>query len=325
MAIQVVRTLIDDRPTWGVHRSGTVTLLPGDWPTTGEFLTGGGADAARSIAGTVADRTPEISLDELRVLSPVTKDGDYICQGLNYASHLRELGLDPGKAVHNIIFHKASSSLCGANDDIVRPAGVRALDYEVELGLVVGASIEGPVEVSSDNLHQLVGGLVITNDISARDVQIACEQFCKGKSYRTFGPTGPFLVLLSPSELERWEELVLSLSVNGELRQRALASDMIHQPAATLRELSQVRDLVPGDLIATGTPAGVALEAPGRIKAKLAMLMSPARRAAIVARMADRDPRYLRPGDVITASIETEDGAIALGQQENRVVEAGQH
>ena len=325
MALQIARVLENDQVRWCLHHGaeapGQLTTIDGDWMTTGEFLTQGGPAAAERALELKKD-APSLTRADARLLSPVTPDGDFICQGLNYASHLRELGMDPSKATENILFHKASSSLCGALDDVVRPSRVRALDYELELGLVVGAEVTGPVEVTSENLHQFVAGLVMVNDISARDVQLAAEQFCKGKSYRTFGPTGPFLVLPTRKEWSRWGELILTLSVNGELRQQAPASDMIHQPADTIRELSEVRDLRPGDLIATGTPAGVALQSPGKVKALIARLLSPGRRAQIVTRLAEHDPRYLKPGDEIVATIATADGAIDLGEQRNRVVDA---
>ena len=321
MTLQIVRFLADHRPVWGVHQAGQVTHLAGDWLSTGEFLAEGGPEAAELAVRRLDHELAISALPDLRLLSPVTVDGDFICQGLNYASHLRELGMDPEKATQNVIFHKASSSLCGANDEVIRPRNVQALDYELELGLVVGRSIEGPIEVTPETLPNFIAGMVIVNDISARDIQIATEQFCKAKSYRTFGPTGPFLTLPTAQEWTRWGELMLTLSVNGELRQRAPASDMLHKPWETLRELSEIRDLKPGDLIATGTPAGVALRSPGKIKSKLAMLMSPARRGEIVAGMAQNDPRYLQVGDVITASIATADGAIDLGAQRNLVAD----
>ena len=100
-----------------------------------------------------------------------------------------------------MIFSKADSSLCGAYTEIIRPAHVQLLDYEIELGLVIGTEITEPVEVTDENLHQFVAGLVIFNDVSARDVQLLQGQWLKGKSYRTFGPTGPYFYLLDQDEM----------------------------------------------------------------------------------------------------------------------------
>jgi len=314
MAIQVVRFQTASGPQWGVHSNGKVAALSGDWPTTGLFLTEGGVEAASAVIAF------DLGLDELKLLSPLTQDADYICQGLTYASHLKEIGRDPKDAIHNIFFHKASSCICGPTDDVVRPAHVQALDYEIELALIVSRPITSPVEVTDENLHEFVGALTITNDISARDVQVSHEQFCKAKSYRTFGPTGPFLVLLSPDELRRYGELVLTLSVDGQERQRNVAADMIHKPAATLTELSQIRDLKPGDMIATGTPGGVALKVPGKLAMFVGALMSPVQRSEIIAKRAVKDPDYLRPGNILTCQVATPDGEIDLGRQENKII-----
>lgn len=316
MALQIVRFEEDGHVKWGVHNDGKVAALDGNWPTTGSFLTEGGPDAAR------AAEPGELNLKDVTLLSPVTRDGDYICLGMNYVSHVLDVGRKVEDAQHNVFFTKASSCICGPMDEIVRPAHVKALDYEVELGLVITKAVTGPVQVTADNLHDYIGALVVTNDISARDVQIACEQFNKGKSYRTFGPTGPFLVLVTKDELARWGDLDLELSVDGERRQHMPASDMIHQPIATLQELSEVRDLKPGDMIATGTPVGTALSAPGKVAMAIAKQLSPAKRGELVANNAHKNPKYLQPGQTIVAKIATPDGQIDLGTQTNTIVEA---
>lgn len=316
MAFQIIRYAENNTAKWGLHRQGKVAPLTGDWPTTGDFLTQGGAQAAAEAGAATLD------YGALTLLSPITRDGDYICLGMNYASHVRDVGRDPKDAVHNVFFTKASSCISGPHDDIIRPTHVKALDYEVELGLVIGKAINGPLKITSDTLHDYIAALVITNDVSARDVQIACEQFNKGKSYRSFGPTGPFLLLVAKDELARWHELVLQLSVDGEVRQNMAASDMLHQPIATLQEMSEVRDLKPGDMIATGTPAGTALKAPGKLGMFIASQLSAPKRGALVAKNAAKNPHYLQPGQTITASIKTPDGALDLGVQINKVASA---
>lgn len=315
MAVQVVRYRTDSSFCWGAHADGMVCPLEGQWLTTGEFLTNGGVEAAHAAFDFT---TP---LADLKLLSPVTSDADYICQGLNYASHLREIGRDPRDAVHNIFFQKAASCICAPGDNIVRPPHVKALDYEIELGLIVSCAITGSLSITDEDLHDFLGGVVITNDISARDVQVSHEQFNKAKSYRTFGPTGPFLVLLSREEWRRYGELELVLSVDGEERQRGEASDMIHKPGATLTELSEIRDLKPGDMIATGTPGGVALKVLGKLAMLVGAFMSPSKRSEIIAKRAQSDPDYLRPGNTVTCSIATPDRVIDLGTLENTVVE----
>ena len=156
--------------------------------------------------------------------------------------------------------------------------------------------------------------------IIARDVQLAETQFYRAKSYRTFTPTGPHLTLVDGSDLARFDELRLRLWVNGELRQESTAADMIHRPAETLTELSSVQNWRPGDLVATGTPGGCALRVPRWPLRVAALAMSPTRRFDAVRSAAAKNPRRLRPGDVVEASIATDDGAIDLGRQRCLVV-----
>lgn len=314
MAIQVVRYRLEDEIGWAVHFRGGLTPLAGRYDTTRAFIEQGGVAEARGLAP-----TPTLSLDQVELLSPVTSDGDYICQATNYAGHLREIGRSPADLLANVFFTKASSCLCGPNDTIQRPGHVRLLDYEIELGLVLGRVIDGPVTVTEDNLHEFVAGWVITNDITARDVQVSHEQFHKSKSYRTFGPTGPFLVLPTAQEAGRWRDLQLQLRVNGQLRQNACASDMIYGPCATLSELSQIRDLKPGDMVATGTPAGVAIKVPSKQKVALAGFLPPAKRFAAFLKAQRGVEAYLKDGDLIEASISDAAGRLDLGVQRNRV------
>lgn len=314
MALQIVRYEHDGTIGWGVHRDGKVVPIGAGWQSTGEFLSAGGREAASA-----ATQAGELPLEAVRLLSPVTPDREYICQATNYASHLREIGRNPEDQTNNVIFHKAPSCISGPLDDVVKPPHVQLLDYEVELGLIVGTAITGPIDPTAQTLHRWIAGLVVTNDISARDVQVSHEQFCKAKSYRTFGPTGPFLVLPDPEEFESWGQLELSLSVNGQERQRAPASDMIFDPVATLAELSRVRDLRPGDMIATGTPSGVALTVPAAPLMFIGKFLSPAARYRAFVKGQLRNPAYLKDGDVIECGIKTPDGSIDLGRQRTRV------
>jgi 2-keto-4-pentenoate hydratase/2-oxohepta-3-ene-1,7-dioic acid hydratase in catechol pathway len=200
---------------------------------------------------------------------------------------------------------------------------VQLLDYEIELGLVLRRDLPPGTQVRPDELAAWLAGVSIVNDLSARDVQLPQGQFYKGKSYRGFGPVGPGLVLLTPQEWARWPELRMRLAVNGQTRQDAYCREMIHWPAPTLTELASMHDLRAGDLIATGTPAGCAARAPG----KLAMFvvrhfMSDTAKWEMFVRNGRKNPAYLRPGDRISASIRTDDGAIDLGEQ-TTVITAG--
>lgn len=296
---------------WGLLEDGSVHPLGEDVRSTADVL----ADAA-TTAGAARSARP-VPIDEVRLMAP-TPDARILCQGANYRSHMIESGMDPDRAF-NMIFTKSTASLSGPHDDIVRPAHVRLLDYEVELGLVLRSSITGPTEVTGATLADHVGGFVVANDVSARDVQLPQGQWYKGKSYRTFCPVGPYLVVPDPDEVARWSQLRLRLTVNGEVRQDSLAGDMVFGPAATLTELSQLEDLAPGDLILTGTPGGVALQPPPAPVQRIAGLLPEARRWQLFVTGQARSDAYLKPGDVVEASIRTDDGTLDLGTQRTTV------
>ncbi len=321
MATRVARLEVNGASIWAVETSLGLLPIDGDYPTTRAFFEEGGEEAARALAQSPTGRP--IDLAAAKWLSPVTQDAEFVCQATNYANHVREVGRDPASVVNNVLFRKASSCISPANTDIIKPKHVMLLDYEIELGLVLRKGFGGPIEVAPETVGEWVGGLVIVNDVSARDVQISHEQFHKAKSYRTFGPVGPWLVLITAEEGLRIKDLLLTLCVNGEVRQKDYAGDMIFAPPATLTELSQIMDLRAGDLIATGTPGGVALHPPSATVQKWAnFLLSPKKRFMMFLKGQLKNPKYLQPGQTMTATIATEDGLIDLGQQTNIIVTA---
>lgn len=262
-----------------------------------------------------------LALDKVTLLSPVTPNQQFICQGINYRSHVEESGMRLSDFPFNTLFTKAGSSITSAHAPVACPPEVQLLDYEVELGLVMRQSMTAETHVTPETLGQWLAGITIVNDLSARDIQLPQVQFYKGKSYRGFAPVGPSLVLLEPHEWARWPELHMRLSVNGQPRQDAYCGEMIHQPAATLSELSRIQDLHAGDLIATGTPAGCAAKAPGKLTMRFAkMFLSDTTKWRIFIKKGRDNPAYLRPGDRMVVSIRTDDGAIDLGQQTTSIV-----
>ena len=234
MTTDVVRYRHAGRTAWGVTRAEGVIPIDGDFESTRDFVLEGLGRARAAAEGTGL-----LPHSEVELLCPITPDRQFLCQAVNYHSHMRESGMSPEGSPFNIFFRKASSCLAPATTDIVKPPHVEFLDYEVELGLVLSRDLRGPVEVTEQNLHEYVAALVLVNDVSARDIQLPEMQFYKGKSYRTFGPVGPHLTLVGAEELARFDELRLSLSVNGEERQNALTTDMVHRPAPTLTEFSR--------------------------------------------------------------------------------------
>ena len=316
MALNVVRFDDAGTPRWGLVVDSRIHTLDLDANSTADFM-----ERGLAIARTAAEQpAPDRDLADTRLLCPITSDRQLIAQGLNYSSHLREIGIPSGRLPFNTLFRKASSCLAPADTDVVRPPHVRLLDYEVEIGIVMKRAITGPVTVTRGNLADYVGALVLHNDVSARDVQLPQVQFYKGKSYRTFGPTGPWLTLVDAEDLAHFDEIAIRLEVNGDVRQQSLAADISFKPAETLTELSELQDLGPGDLVVTGTPGGTAVKSPGPIKMLVARLLPDSKRWQLFIKGALQDPDYLKVGDVMTASGKTADGRIDLGSHHNRIV-----
>jgi 2-keto-4-pentenoate hydratase/2-oxohepta-3-ene-1,7-dioic acid hydratase in catechol pathway len=184
----------------------------------------------------------------------------------------------------------------------------------------MGADLPVGTTVTQETLHHHVAALVVANDVSARQIQLVKTQFYEAKSYPTFTPAGPWLALADPADLARLGSLRLTLSVNGEIRQDAMATDMIVAPARALTALSKFQPLAPGDLLLTGTPGGTALKAPPKAVEKLAGLLPPPVKWKMFFRRQAGNPRYLRDGDVVTASIASADGGLDLGTQRCTVV-----
>jgi 2,4-didehydro-3-deoxy-L-rhamnonate hydrolase len=315
MAINVARFEHQGRVQWGVVRAGQITPVPGDFATTGDFVR---ANDAATLAALRGATLPEAAV---KILSPVTSNQQFICQGANYRQHMIESGLDPDVKSYNMIFTKAPGCIVPADSEVIRPRGVQFLDYEIELGLVLKRGIGGRVAVSDTNLHEYLAGIVIVNDYSARDVQIPQMQFYKGKSFRSFGPVGPYLCLLGAADIRVLSELQLTLTVNGAVRQQDSTANLVYGPAETLSELSGVHDLNAGDLIATGTPAGCALAVPSPARQRIAALLPEKTKWKIFFKLQSKRPQYLQENDVVEARIRSADGTIDLGVQRNRVVQ----
>ncbi|MFD3450744.1 fumarylacetoacetate hydrolase family protein [Streptomyces sp. NPDC058691] len=311
MSTNVVRT----PDGWWAVRNESAVRIETKAATTAELLAD--RDAVREAACSAQSGTP---VADLLVLPPVTTPCRVVAQMVNYRSHARDSGFTGD--IPPTFFRKASGSVSGPDDTIVRPAHVKFLDYEVELGLVLGAPLPVGTVVEERDLPRYVAGLVLTNDVSARDVQLTKTQFYESKSYPTFTPTGPHLALLEPEDFAHLLDLRLRLSVNGEPRQDHTLADMIVRPAQALTLLARFQTLDPGDLLLTGTPGGTALKAPPKAVEKIGALLPPARKWKAFFNSQAKNPRYLRQGDLITATIATPDGRIDLGEQHTPVADA---
>lgn len=220
----------------------------------GPFLAGGGPE--RVLTALAEGTLPELEgAAGLRVGAPIARPQAVLCIGQNYAAHAAESGAQP--PVEPILFFKHPNTVVGPFDDVVVPPGARTVDWEVELGVVIGERaryLSSPQEALGH-----VAGYVVSNDVSERDWQLhqSGGQWSKGKSAETFNPLGPTLV--TPDEVGDPQALRLWSTVNGEPRQDSTTADMIFSVAQIVHHLSQYLVLEPGDLVNTGTPEGVAL------------------------------------------------------------------
>jgi 2-keto-4-pentenoate hydratase/2-oxohepta-3-ene-1,7-dioic acid hydratase in catechol pathway len=236
-------------------------------------------------------RLAELDLDSLPLVKgsprlgvPFVGISKFIGIGLNYADHAAEAGMPLPK--EPIIFMKATTSICGPNDDVVQPPHSTKLDWEVELGIVIGKKAS---YVSIEDAADYVAGYVLLNDVSERQFQIERgPQWDKGKGCDTFGPIGPYLV--TPDEVGDPQALAMWLDVNGERMQTGSTATMVFDCMTLLSYCSQYMTLRPGDVIATGTPPGVG--------------------------MGMKPPVFLQPGDVMTLGVDK------LGTQTQHVVKA---
>jgi len=309
MTVSVLRTA----DAWWVETANGAARIATTATTTRELL------ADRVAIENAAHSADTVPVDSLRLLSPVTTPCRVVAQMTNFTSHVEDAGMDP-KTIPLTFFRKASASISGPFDDIVKPGHVKFLDYEVEIGLVIGQDIPVGTTISEANLSDYIAGLVVTNDVSARDIQLPQTQFYEAKSYPKFTPVGPALVLLDADELKRFGDLRLQTRVSGELRQDMLVDgDMIYGPLQALESLSRFQDLAAGDLVMTGTPAGTALSAPPKPIQMISNLLPPAVKWKAFFKSQANNPKYLKPGDVVELGVATDDGAIDLGTQRTAV------
>lgn len=247
------------------------------------FFGGEGLAQLQQWARSYAAAAPRVA-ESVRWAPPICRPSKLMCIGLNYRDHARETGASiPPEP---IVFFKATSALVGPNDNLVIPRGSTKTDWEVELAVVIGRVAR---YVTEEAALAHVAGYVLHNDYSERAFQLERGgQWVKGKSADSFAPLGPFVA--TPDELGAVDSLALRLSVNGEVMQDGNTRDLIFGVPKVVSYLSQFMTLLPGDVISTGTPAGVG--------------------------MGLKPPRFLKPGDVCELSIE------GLGSSCQRVVAA---
>ncbi len=285
--MKLIRYSLDGQIGLGVlrpgHNDSVVPLAPvaHDYPTMLSIIAGG--DATMDKVRALADRgNGAIDLSSVRLLAPIERPGKFLAIGMNYAKHIEEAKrLGQPTPTQQFWFNKQTSCLSGPFDEIV-PGVTEQLDYEVELGVLIGRPAKG---VSEADAKDHVFGYTVVNDVSARDWQRHSPTFTMGKSFDTHGPIGPWIV--TADEIPDPHHLGLKSLVNGELRQDSETSELVYNVWQQISYLSTAFTLEPGDLIATGTPSGVGIG------------MQP--------------PRFLQPGDVVRCEVDR------IGAIENRV------
>ena len=265
----------------GAIKGDGIVPLGSEYPTMLALIQAG-PDALRAIEAKLGGAQPVIPLADAQLLAPIERPGKYLAIGMNYGKHLEEADrLGVPRSTHQVWFNKQTTCLSGPYDPIETGA-TEKLDYEVELGAVIGKLAKNVSEADAKNY---VFGYVVANDVSARDFQFHSQTMTMGKSFDTHGPIGPWIV--TADAIDDPHALELKCFVNGEQRQASNTRYMIANLWQQIAYLTSAFTLEPGDLIATGTPEGVGV---------------------------GMDPQvFLQPGDVVRCEIE------GIGTIENTV------
>ena len=258
--MKIVRLLHKNIETYGfvkgdkVATKDEITFLTGiPIPfTVKEFLFDGWYD---EIKNKIGDLPYEENISKFKLLSPIPNPNKIICLAFNYSDHAEEQGLQAPE--DPVIVIKPRTTLTSTESDIVCPDFVSELDYEVELAVIIGKNCKN---VSVEDASQAIFGYMVFNDVSARDIQFKDKQFTRGKSFDTFAPCGPWIT--TADEIKDAQNLKMTTKINGELRQNSSTSKMFIKIPEIISKISRVMTLEKGDIIATGTPAGVALKNP---------------------------------------------------------------
>jgi 2-keto-4-pentenoate hydratase/2-oxohepta-3-ene-1,7-dioic acid hydratase in catechol pathway len=242
---------------------------------------GAGREALDIARKALAGKAGRIALSSVKLEAPIARPPEFLAIGLNYADHVAETGRD--KPSFPMFFNKQATCVVGPNDPIHLPRASKALDYEGELGFVIGRRCR---HVPRDRAQEVIAGYLIVDDVSVRDWQMRAPTMTLGKSFDTHGPIGPWIV--TPDEIGDPHTLDLKTFVNGELRQHSNTRHLIFDCFSQVETLSTVFTLLPGTIVSTGTPSGVAA--------------------------AMKPPKWLVAGDVVRIEIEK------IGKLENQVI-----
>jgi len=210
------------------------------------------------IKNKIDDLSYEQNISKFKLLSPIPNPNKIICLAFNYVDHAKEQGLQAPEDPSIVL--KPRTTLNGAKSDIVCPDFVTQLDYEVELAMIIGKNCKN---ISVEDAKSVIFGYMVFNDVSARDIQFKDKQFTRGKSFDSFAPCGPWIT--TADEIQDAQNLKLTTKINGELRQNSSTNNMFIKIPEIISKISKVMTLEKGDIISTGTPAGVMLNKPNAV------------------------------------------------------------
>jgi 2-keto-4-pentenoate hydratase/2-oxohepta-3-ene-1,7-dioic acid hydratase in catechol pathway len=258
--MKIARLMQDEKETYGLIKDNHVATKDSITFETGiplpfsikDFLFEGWYD---EIKHKISDITFKDEFKKFSLLEPLPNPSKIICLAFNYMDHAKEHSVTPPK--NPVIFIKPRTTLCGTGSDIRCPNFVKQLDYEIELAVIIGEKIKN---VDENKAKDCIFGYMVFNDVSARDIQMQDKQFTRGKSLDTFAPCGPWIT--SMEEIPDVENLQLTTRINGQVRQNSFTKNMFIKIPSIVSKLSKIMTLEKGDIIATGTPEGVALNNP---------------------------------------------------------------
>ena len=258
--MKIARLVRDGNETYGLVRDGNVATKDNIINQTGvplpfsimDFLFEGWYD---EIKDKMSSTVFQDKLEIFTLLNPLPNPSKIICLTFNYPKHAKEQNYESTN--EPVIFIKPRTTLCGTGSEIICPNFVKKLDYEIELAVIIGKTCKNIDEISAKDY---VFGYMVFNDVSARDIQMQDKQFTRGKSFDTFAPCGPWITTVD--EITDVEDLQMTTRINGQIRQNSSTNNMFINIPSIVSKLSKVMTLEKGDIIATGTPEGVALNNP---------------------------------------------------------------
>lgn len=319
MGYNILRFNHNQSTQWGVLKGDAVSPIAEGASQLKDVLNNHLSDAATIAHDGDAG---SINIADIEIISPVTRPTRLLCLGVNYADHREEAQASKHQS-DTLFFRKDESSITDPIISIPWPGEEPLFDYEVEVGLIIKKDISESMSITTDNIGDYVGGIILANDLSPRLTMVSAPfgQWYKGKSMRNMCPLGPYIHILEEGEVSKIHDLEIKLWVNDDLRQDAHTSQLITKPERALSEASQFVDLEVGDVVLTGTPGGVAIKAPNpKLVNFMQLIMSPKKLGTMMVKNQLKSGKFLKNGDRIRCSLKSSDGSIDCGEQYITVV-----